>query len=193
MEVSEGKWQCKLMQWLVLYCDSPWGNDPKGMSFHWQKRIVKPSTWIIMPCLYQFLRDCLPQFWPFPRLWAWQFILFKECSNGQKLCVPLLPRNWLPFKFVNMVQSQKCSPGDTTGIRALGVLGSEPVHSPPLDALHFTSASLIHSTVFPVDIIHWERPLWHCSHLAFYMPSKNPFVQSTEVTWQPVFCVVVTT
>lgn len=34
--------------------------------------------------------------------------------------------------------------------------------------------------MFYMYIIHWEKWLWNCSDVAFYMPSKNPYLKSTE-------------
>lgn len=138
---------------------------------------VKPSTWITVPRLSRVLKR-LSSNLSFGLSLYYELsssFYLRNVSNGEKVCVPLLPRNWLPFGFVNMVQSQKRSPGKIRGFRALGVLGSEPVHSPSLDALRFPRASLIHNTMFSVSITHWEKLWWYCSRLAFICLPKTFF------------------
>lgn len=101
-----------------------------------------------------------------------QFILFKESYNDQKVCVPLLPRYVLSFRFVDTVLIPEAffSNYDFSIYFYVCIKSSEYFTS----SLFFWMSFII---VFYMYIIQWEKIvmalLW--PGILFYVPSKNPF------------------
>lgn len=138
MEISEGgrwQWLMHLLRYRDLYVVTHLEEITKVVSFQLQKwnHTVELSGLASSTSLRDYLPTSpltFPSIWPFPQLGTShitsQSILFKEDSNDQKVCISLLLRNLLPFKFVNtvLISEHSLLTGFSSFFHALRVLSS---------------------------------------------------------------------